>query len=301
LAVGYCVFTFGSEGMKRQFLPAMMRGEITFAEALSEPDAGSDLLALRTIARREGDEWVLSGSKLWTSNRWLADYALVAARTDAEGPRHTGISAFLVELDSPGVERRSILDMSDIPSFSEIHFDNVRVPDDHLIGEPGRGLQHILDALEWDRLWGRCVKAPFLRRELEDLVLYCRRTVGPEGSLWNDSIVRDQLASMVVDIDVCDALFWRAMRTVAKSGRSATHEVSMAKVFADDLGQRFYRMAQEIIGPASSLVSSGGEMPLDGHMLSRSLSAHGLILAGGSPEIQRSTIARRHLGLGKDS
>jgi alkylation response protein AidB-like acyl-CoA dehydrogenase len=301
LAVGYCVYTFGNDDMKDRFLPAMMRGEITFAEALSESGAGSDLLALRTTARRDGNDWIISGSKLWTSNGWTADYALLAARTDSEGPRHLGISAFLVDLNATGVDRRPIVDMAGVPSFSEIFFDNVRVSNSHLIGEPGKGLQHILDALEWDRLWGRCVKAPFLRRELEELIAYSRDTATTQSASWEDPVVQDALTAMVVDIDVCDALFWRAMRTVGEFGTSATHEVSMAKLFADELGQRFYRLAQDVLGQASSLTPGGTDTPLDGRMLRGTLSAHGLMIAGGSPEIQRSTIARRHLGLGRAS
>jgi 3-oxocholest-4-en-26-oyl-CoA dehydrogenase alpha subunit len=298
LAVGYCVYSFGGDELKSRFLPAMRRGEITFAEALSEPDAGSDLLALKTVARRDGEEWVLDGSKIWTSNGWLADYALVAARTEPDAPRHKGISAFLVDLRSPGVERRPIVDIADVASFSEIFFDEVRVPADCLVGEPGRGLQHILDALEWDRLWGRCVKAPFLRRELEDLVRYCRSTSVEDEVLWDDPVVRDDLARMTVDIDVCDALFWGALETVEASGRSATHEVSIAKVFADELGQRFYRTAQDLLGASAGLSPGSPHAPLGGRMLAGSLTAHGLLLAGGTMEIQRSTIARRHLELG---
>ena len=298
LAVGYCVYTFGGTELKSRFLPAMRRGEITFAEALSEPDAGSDLLALRTVARRESAQWVLTGSKIWTSNGWLADYALVAARTEKDASRQRGISAFLVDLSAPGVERRPIVDIADVPSFSEIFFDDVRVPADCLVGLPGHGLQHILGALEWDRLWGRCVKAPFLRRELADLVRYCRSTSSGSGLLWDDPVVRDDLARVAVDIDVCDALFWGAMQTIEATGRSATHEVSVAKVFADELGQRFYRTAEDLLGPSAGLLPGSIDAPLGGRMLARSLSAHGLLLAGGTMEIQRSTIARRYLNLG---
>jgi alkylation response protein AidB-like acyl-CoA dehydrogenase len=301
LAVGYCVYTFGDDDLKERFLPRMLRGELTFAEGLSEPGAGSDLLALRTTARRDGDDWVVTGSKIWTSNGWLADYALVVARTDPEAPRHLGISALLVDLTSEGVVRRPILDMVGEPSFSEIFFDSVRVPASNLVGEAGQGLRQVLDALEWDRLWGRCVKSPFLRREMEDLIAYCRSTRTSRGLIWDDAVVRDEMAKISVEIDVCDALFWRAVRTVEETGASGTHEVSIAKVFADELGQRFYQMAQETLGMPGVVWGETSKAPLGARMLRGSLAAHGLLLAGGTPEIQRSTIARRHLGLGARS
>ncbi len=292
-AVGFLIRMFGSEGVRTSFLPRMLSGEITFAEALSEPGAGSDLLALRTKAVEDADDYVVDGQKIWISNGWIADYALLAARTDPEAPRHLGISVFLVDLTSEGITRRPIEDLVGFPSFAEIFFDGVRIPKRKLIGDKNKGFQHILDLLEWDRLWGRSVKPPFLRRELHDLIEYCKNTQRSGRSLWEDPAVRSSLAGLLTEIEVSDAMFRRAVDVVDRTGKSVGHEVSMAKVFADELGQRFYRAAADILG----LVGQSTSAPLEGRIARGALTAHGVLLAGGSPEVQRITIATRGLGL----
>jgi alkylation response protein AidB-like acyl-CoA dehydrogenase len=292
LAVGQCIYTVGNPQLQEEFLEPMRTGVVTFAEALSEPGAGSDLLALRTSARPDGEDWIVSGQKIWTSNGAVADYALVAVRTDTAAPRHKGISAFIIDLNAPGVQRNAILDATGEPSFAQIFFDDVRVPGHHLVGALHGGIIAVLEALEWDRLFGRCVKAPFLRRELADVVAHV-----VAAGRWDDQHVRDELARLATEIEVCDALFERALSSMENSGRSAAAEVSMAKLFADELGQRFYETVAGLLGPEAALAP--GAAPLDGRVARGALSAHGLLLAGGAPDIQRVTVATRGLGLAR--
>lgn len=296
LAVAHCIYTHGSEALQRDLLPIMAKGEVTFAEAFTEPESGSDLLSLRTSAEDCGDYFKLSGQKIWTSNGHLADYALVAARTNPAARRHRGVSMFIVDLRSAGVERRGISDVTGEASFSEIFFDGVSVPSHHLVGARDGALQVILDALEWDRLWARCVKAPYLRRELEDLVAYAKRDAGGVPPPWTRESIRSALADLAVRIEVCDALFEQALSSLERHGRSMVAEVSMAKMFADELGQSFYRTAVDVLGSRASLDARDDQAPLGGRIANGSLTAHGLMLAGGTPEMQRSTIATRALG-----
>ena len=296
-AVGYSIFKFGNEQLIAELIPGMLSGRISVAEALSEPNSGSDLLSLGTSAIEDGDSYVLDGQKTWISNGWMADYALTAARTDLEAPRHKGISVLMVDLNAPGVVRRPILDLAGEPSFSEIFLEGVRIPKHYLVGVKNRGLQQILDALEWDRFWGRCVKAPYLKRELEDLVSYCKQTARNGKLLWEDVSVRRKLGGLAVDVEVCDALFLRALSALEASTHQVGHAVSMAKLFADELGQRFFECGVQLLGLYGQLTQESKWTPLQGRVARGYLSSHGVLLAGGTPEIQRITIATRGLGL----
>jgi alkylation response protein AidB-like acyl-CoA dehydrogenase len=228
----------------------------------------------------------------------LADYALVLARTDPHARRSQGLSVFLVDLGSPGVTRTPILDLIGEPTYAEIIFEGVRVPSHHLIGRQGDGLRHLIDALEWDRLWARGVKAPFLRQELQDLIRYAQRTARDSTTLWRDPVVRDRLMDLSTQIEVCDSLFANALDSFERKRANAFAEVSIAKMFADDLGQRFYSDAELLLGPDAAL--TGEDAPLEGRIPLLSLAAHGLVIAGGTAEVQRNTVAIRGLGLPRD-
>lgn len=297
LAVAHCIYTHGNRELQDELLGPIASGEITFAESFSEPGAGSDLFALSTRATDTGVHFQLDGQKIWTSNGAFADFALVAARTGGDAGSHRGISMFVVDLRDTGVERRPIEDITGEPSFSEIFFDGVVVPHHRLVGTVDGGLPVLLDALEWDRLWARCVKAPFLRRELEDLITQLQLTGTARD--WQDESVRHEVGKLAVRIDVCDAMFEHAVLEIEAGNATDTAAISWAKIFADDLGQRFYRTASDLLGLAAAGTTEMGQfsgLERFGHL---SLAAHGLILAGGTPEIQRATIASRGLGLPK--
>jgi alkylation response protein AidB-like acyl-CoA dehydrogenase len=203
---GGTVCRYGNEELKNEIIPKLTAGEVTVVEGLSEMNAGSDLLALKTKAVREGDDYIINGDKIWTSNGHLAKYDLLIARTDPDAPRHKGISAFLIDLELPGVTIRPIPDMAGGKAFSEMFFDNVRVPKRYLVGKENNGFLELLSTLEWDRFWGRCMKASYLQRLLDDLVAYC---VLPENkrALADDKLVQNALAELQIDVRACRVLF----------------------------------------------------------------------------------------------
>jgi len=304
LAVGQCLVDFGTPELQRVLLPKVAAGEVAFSEALSEPDAGSDLLSLRTVARRDGDRYVVNGQKVWTSNGAFSDLAMVVVRTATDGPRGRAISTLMIDLDAPGVTRRAIPDVNGEPSYAELFFDDVVVPASALLGEEGGGLAQVLAALEWDRFWARSVKAPFLRRELDDLVAVLQQPGAgglsgdpAGGAAWDDESVRLAVAELAVDIEACDALFASALDRYGAPGVDLSADAAAAKMFADALGLRFYEMAEDVLGLAGALPDSRSDAPLGGRLRRRGLSAHGLRIAGGTPEIQESTVATRGLGL----
>jgi alkylation response protein AidB-like acyl-CoA dehydrogenase len=295
LAVGQCIVNYGSPELQQQLLPPLLAGEITFAEALSEPDAGSDLFSLRTSAREQGNSFIIQGQKMWTSNGATADYAMIVARTSLQQPGHRGISTFIVDLRDLRVERRPLLDANGEPSFSEIFFNDLEVPASWLLGQREGAIAQVLDALAWDRFWARSTKAPFLRRELEDLCMVSRSPLPSGEVLWDHEWVRLAVAEMATDIEVCDALCEETL-PLYDSGRDTSAAFAAVKVFSDELGQRFYQLALEVLGLRA-------ELPADAHssftdrVWLYAMAAHGVRIAGGTPEMQQSTMATRGLGL----
>jgi alkylation response protein AidB-like acyl-CoA dehydrogenase len=291
---GGTICRYGNEELKKEIIPELIAGEATVVEGLSEMNAGSDLLSLKTKAVKEGDDYIINGDKIWTSNGHLARYDLLMARTDPDAPRHKGISAFLVDLNLPGVTRRPIADMAGGNGFSEMFFDNVRIPKRYLVGKENNGFLELLATLEWDRFWGRCMKASYLQRLLDDLVTYC---IQPDSrkTLAEDKLVQNAIAELQVDVRACRVLFYRALWVMQTSELST--EASIAKTLADEVSQKFARIAMSILGLYGQLTEESELAPLKGRIQKLRLASVGHTLAGGTTEIQLTTIATRGLGL----
>ena len=290
LQVSDAIIRHGSETLQREILPQVARGEVTFWQGYSEPDAGSDLLALRTRARLEGDHWVLDGRKIWSSHAGIATYGTVLARTDPASTRHRGLTMLMVDNRLPGMDVRPIRSLTGRVYHYEIFMDGVRVPRDWVMGKPGEGFGQLLKGLDTDRFWGRFYKAPFLRRILGLLVDYVN------GARPGDSVARQRLAQAATEVAALHALFLRAAWLIER-GMPATGEVSAAKVMADELGQRVLSMGMELLGPYGVLRGGSRWARLRGEIEHQYQTSWGHPLAGGTSEIQRTTIAVRALGL----
>ena len=186
LQVSDSIIRHGSETLQREILPLVARGEATFWQGYSEPGAGSDLLALRTRARLEGDHWVLDGRKIWSSHAGIATYGTVLARTDPASTRNRGLTMLMVDNRLPGMDVRPIRSLTGRVYHYEIFMDGVRVPRDWVLGKPGEGFGQLLKGLDTDRFWGRFYKAPFLRRILGLLVDYVNGAAA-RRSRWRGS------------------------------------------------------------------------------------------------------------------
>ena len=149
--VGPAIMLYGTEEQKAQFLPRITSGEDIWCTLYSEPGAGSDLAALQTSAVQDGDDFVINGQKIWTSLAGRANWGWMAARTDSDAPKHKGISTFVVPMDAPGISIRPLVNMAGQAGFSEVFFDNVRIPKDYLVGELNRGWYHVAVALDFER------------------------------------------------------------------------------------------------------------------------------------------------------
>jgi alkylation response protein AidB-like acyl-CoA dehydrogenase len=290
LQVSDAIIRNGSETLQREILPRVACGEATFWQGYSEPGAGSDLLALTTRARLAGDHWVLDGRKIWSSHAGIAPYGTVLARTDPESTRNRGLTMLMVESRLPGMDVRPIRSLTGRVYHYEIFMDGVRVPRDWVMGKPGEGFSQLLKGLDTDRFWGRFYKAPFLRRILGLLVEYVNT------ALPGDLVARRRLAHAATEIASLRALFYRAAWLIER-GMPATGEVSAAKVMADELGQRVLSLGMELLGPYGVLRVGSRWARLRGEIEHQYQTSWGHTLAGGTSEIQRTTIAVRALGL----
>ncbi len=290
LQIADSIIRNGSETLRREILPLIARGEATFWQGYSEPGAGSDLLALTTRARLDGDHWVLDGRKIWSSHAGIATYGTVLARTDPNSTRNRGLTMLMVDNRLPGMDVRPIRSLTGQVYHYEIFMDGVRVPRDWVMGKPGEGFGQLLKGLDTDRFWGRFYKAPFLRRLLGMLVEYVN-TARP-----GDAVARRRLAHAATEIAALRALFSRAAWLI-EQGRPATGEVSAAKLTADELGQRVLSMGMELLGPYGVLRAGSRWARLRGEIEHQYQTSWGHTLAGGTSEIQRTTIAVRALGL----
>ncbi|MFC1592892.1 acyl-CoA dehydrogenase family protein [Candidatus Omnitrophota bacterium] len=294
--VGEALVRGGTEELKRSLLPKAAAGEVSFWEGFSEPNAGSDLLSLTTRAVEDGDYYIINGQKTWNSNAHLATHGFTAARTDPDAPRHKGISLFLIDMKSPGIEVHPIKDMAGGEAFAEIFFEDTRVPKTNLIGELNQGLPFILGGLEWDRFWGRAVRSSYNRRIMEEVVAYCHKTEVKGKPISEDHLVRYKLAELAVEAEVCRLLFYRPL-TVLNAGKQTSWESCWPKTFADELGQRFSNTVMQILGLYGQLEKGSKWAPFDGEMGRLYLNCIGHSIAGGTSEMERNTVATRGLRL----
>src|SRR3989440_7868302 len=285
------IIEYGSERLRREVLPAIARGEATFWQGYSEPGAGSDLLALKTEARRDGDDYVIRGHKIWSSHAGIATHGLVFTRTSREARRSRGFSMFVVPNGTPGMDIRPIRSLTGDVYHYEVFLDDVRVPAELRLGPEGEGFQALLNGLDSDRFWGRFYKAPALERVLRRLVDHANTT-----GAGRDAVPRRQLAAMAAEIAALRLLFLRAA-CLLRDGAPISYETAVAKVYADETGQKLARLGMDLLGPWAPLRSGSREARLDGEISHAYLTSLGHTIAGGTAEVLRTTVAVRGLGL----
>jgi hypothetical protein len=290
------IIEFGTERLRREVLPKIATGEATFWQGYSEPDAGSDLLALKTQARRDGDDWIIRGHKIWSSHAGISRYGLVFTRTSQEARRSRGFSMFVVPNCTPGMDIRPITSLTGEVYHHEVFLDDVRVPADLMLGPEGEGFLALLNGLDADRFWGRFYKAPALERMLRQLVDHANLTIVDGAPLARNPVVRRRLAHMATELAALRLIFYRAA-CLMRDGGSITYETAVAKVMADETGQRFAQLGMDLLGLWGALHAGSARAKLEGRMYQSYLTSLGHTIAGGTAEILRTTVAVRGLGL----
>jgi alkylation response protein AidB-like acyl-CoA dehydrogenase len=307
---GPTLLVAGTEEQKERYLLPLLAGEEIWCQLFSEPGAGSDLAAVATIAEPDGDEWVVTGSKVWTSYAHTASFGILLARTEPEAPVHQGISYFICPMASPGVTVRPLIDMTGTHTFNEVVLDHVRLPAANLVGRRGQGWSLAKVTLGNERvslsgagaLWGMGPTA-------DDLAGLVRRSGGTD-----EPLVRQRLAGVWAEGEVLRLLRLRTV-SAAVAGLEPGPEASVRKAIADAHGQRVMGLAREMTGAGGMLVDSAdpaapaaGQVENERPAVFRPgglwdygyLFSPALTIGGGTAEVQRNIIAERTLGLPHD-
>jgi len=281
------LLAFGTEEQKRRFLPGILRGEELWCQGYSEPDAGSDLAAVRTKARLDGDRWVVNGQKVWTSLAEHADWSFVVTRSEPGSERHKGLSYLLVPMRQPGVEIRPIVQVTGTAEFSEVFFEDATTDADLCVGAPGDGWKVALGTLAFERGVATLGQQIGFERELRQVVATARET----GAI-DDPAFRDRLATAWAELRI---LRYNALRTLAGDPTAAAGAASVSKLLWGPWHRRLGELAVDARGVAATVTAGAPYELTDDQALF--LYTRADTIYAGSNEIQRNIIAERMLGL----
>lgn len=285
--LGPTVIHYGTESQRRRFLPPIVAGEELWCQGYSEPNAGSDLAGLTTRAERDGDDWVITGQKVWTSLAHTADWCFVMCRTDPASQRHKGLSYLLVPMDQPGIEVRPITQITATSEFNEVFFDGVRTPVANVLGAPGQGWEVGLATLAFERGVGLLGHLLSFRREFDSLLEDARA----KGRV-KEPILRDRLVQSFIELEALRLTTLRSLTGI--DGPVAPPEASILKLFWASWHQEFGEMAMDVLGMEATVTGPNYDL---GHEHRTFMFSRSETIYGGSNEIQRNIIGERVLGL----
>ncbi|MFN0090433.1 MAG: acyl-CoA dehydrogenase family protein [Acidimicrobiales bacterium] len=289
----------GNAALQGELLPRIAAGEALAWQGYSEPDAGSDLLALTTRARRDGDEYRIDGRKIWSSEAGACTHGMVLARTQSPeeaGSRAGGLTMFVVPNDTPGLTLRPIVSLTGEVYHYEAFLDDVRAPAWRIMGRENEGFRELLRGLDRDRFWGRFCKPAALTRSLRLLRDHAAVTVDRAGRLLDQPTVARRLVELEAEVAGTRLLFHRFGHLLDR-GQPTPYESALYKTLADELGQRVANFALELLG--ADILRGGDDAPLSGAMRQLYLTSVGQTIAGGTSEVLRTTVATRGLGLAR--
>jgi alkylation response protein AidB-like acyl-CoA dehydrogenase len=279
------IMHYGTDEQKRALLPRMVRADDIWCQGMSEPEAGSDLASLRTRAVRDGDDFVVNGQKIWTSLGHRADWCQLYVRTDADAPKHKGISCLIVDMRLPGIEARPLVTLNGAADFAEVFFNDVRIPADALLGPLNAGWQVATTTLSHERAGAARLYAQ-MQVQLSDLVAdLARHTVDGKPALEDSSTLR-RLGDVALRIKYLELLCKRSISAMLNGG-DALGSASLAKSVWAELGQELAELAYDVLGPGET----------SQRWVDRRLSSRSLTIAGGTTQINKGITATRVLGL----
>jgi alkylation response protein AidB-like acyl-CoA dehydrogenase len=293
---GPVLIAHGTDEQKRRHLKTILSAEEIWCQGFSEPNAGSDLAALKTRAVLDGDDFIVNGQKVWTSFARYADWCMLLVRTDPDAPKHKGITFLLVDTHSPGVTVRPLKQISGEEDFNEVFFEDVRVPRKHVIGHVNGGWEIAITTLMHERATLTFSRQLQSRVALTDMITFARGWQHNGRQATADPIIRQQLAQAVIE---SDAIKYTAYRSLTKTLRGGVPgpEGSVEKLFWSEMYQRMLETALTMEGPYAQLVKGSPHVPDNGQWPHLMLYSRGRTIAAGSSEIQRNIIAERVLGL----
>jgi alkylation response protein AidB-like acyl-CoA dehydrogenase len=293
--VGPTLIRHGSDAQKRRHLAPILAAEEIWCQLFSEPDAGSDLTALRCRAERDGDDFVVTGQKVWTSYAQFARWGILLARTDPNAPKSKGISFFILDMHSPGVTVRPLRQMTGSEEFNEVFLEQVRIPAGNLVGELNRGWEIAQTTLAHER--GTAARQLVVHRILLDdlMALARRRSVGGIAAAA-DPLLRQHLAQSVIEVELLKLHNWRTLTSLRRHGRPGP-ESSLVKLYWSEMSQRLHDTAMQILGAHGQVVDGDPHAVAHGRWPRSYLYYRAGTIFAGTSEIQRNIIAERVLGL----
>jgi alkylation response protein AidB-like acyl-CoA dehydrogenase len=293
--VGPSIVEHGTDAQKRRWLPKILSGEEIWCQGFSEPGAGSDLAALRTVAQDHGEHWVVRGQKTWTSWAQHASWCAVLARTDTDAPAHRGISYLVADMSSPGIEVRPLVQLTGDAEFSEVYFDDVVVPKEQIIGAPNAGWGIAMHTLSYERGPAVAARAVKLRVLLDELIADARRLERAGRPVIEDDEVRVALARTHVQLEVLRCQSARTVGTMIAKGHPGL-ETSIDKLQLTRAEQLLGDAALTVLGPGSQYADPDGPADVRRwqgvYLYGRAASIY-----GGTSQVQKNIIAGRILGL----
>lgn len=292
--VGPTLMAFGTDEQKASFLPRILAGDLHFSIGYSEPGAGTDLASLRTKAVLDGDSYVISGQKMWTSLIHHADYVWLACRTDPDAARHRGLSIIIVPTDAAGFSWTPVHTIGG-GYTSQTFYDDVRVPAGNVVGGVNNGWRLITNQLNAERV--ALSSSGVLERRVDDVRAWAAQTLRPDGRRVIDAEwVQGALGRLHAKVEVLKLLNWKVAST-ASEGELSAADASATKIYGSELAIEVYRVLMEVLGDASTL-QAGSPGGLLGAVLERAYrNTLVLTFGGGTNEIQRDIVAMAGLGL----
>lgn len=291
--VGPTLLAHGTDDQKQRWLPSILDATRLHCQLFSEPGAGSDLAAIATRATRTDGGWLLSGQKVWTSYAQFADWGLCLARTDPDAAKHRGISAFMVDMDAPGVEIRPLRQATDESDFNEVFFDDAFVAHDQLVGPLHEGWKVSGSTLTHER--GTNPRQLVIHAQLLEELLHLAADQGLDG----DERLEQKLAQAFVEVRLFQLHNWRSLSKL-EHGRPLGPEGSALKLYWSEMSQRLHDTAMDVLGDASPLWRGAADNPGGGRWQRSWLYYHAASIFAGTNEIQRNIVAERVLGLPRE-
>ena len=300
LHAGPTIAAEGTPEQRARYLPPILRGDNVWCQGFSEPEAGSDLASLRTRAVRDGDHYVVTGQKIWTSHAQVADYCELLVRTDPDAPKHRGITWMVMPMDSPGITVRPMQTLTGESEFSEMFLDEVRIPVENVVGAENDGWRVAMVTFSFER--GTAFVSELLgsMRLLTDLVEIAKKTPLHQGTAWDDAGIRRDLTLVAAELDAQWAL---TKRNVARAARHGTPGVggSVFKLAYHETRERMGEVALQVLGRARlALDDPTGRSARHLDHVHQRLYALSLSIAAGTAQIQRNIVGERLLGLPKE-
>ena len=280
---GPTLMVWGTDEQKERYLAPILSAEEIWCQGFSEPDAGSDLAALKTRAVKDGEEWVVTGQKVWTSGAQYSKWCMLVARTDSEVPKHKGLTYFLMDMEQDAVQVRPLRQITGEAEFNELFIEEARIPEENVVGGVGNGWKVALTTLMNERAGLGFVLQVRLRQLLDDTIARAR-----ERGLLEDALYADALADLHIRCESIRLLAWKGLTDIERYGQPGP-EGSLVKWLWSDTNQRLTQLAAEIVGPEALTDGTSWSYEL--------LRARGNTIEGGTTEVLKNIVAERVLGL----